>query len=285
MNRNHYLTIAMGFAVSLKAFAQGESYTGVIPVAMKNGRPYIQATLNDKGPFKFMFETGAGGNMIDEQLADSLRLEKKGMAQVGSPGSDATIDAKVYAASLRLGEPPYSFATTFLSTPPMLDINGALSYHTFDNYSIGVNLKNGKISISPAHLLPRKNKTLALEDNEIVAFKAEINGKKILTHLDLGNPGGFDLPYGWRDSVKLTGELKKAGMIRTPAGVHVRWAGKIKGTIKIGKVIFKDPEVNFIEGFEAMNMGTKIMEQLYINIDAASKLIAFSNAENSPFNK
>ena len=63
-----------------------------IPMDLSTRHPIIEVRINGKGPFRFVFDTGAGGTMIDKAVTEGMDLPTLGMAQVGDasgkgPGS------------------------------------------------------------------------------------------------------------------------------------------------------------------------------------------------------
>jgi len=50
------------------------------------GRPYVMVTINGKGPFRFIVDTGTGGDaIITSELAQQLDLPLAGQARLNDP--------------------------------------------------------------------------------------------------------------------------------------------------------------------------------------------------------
>src|SRR5438270_4360803 len=76
-----------------------------VPLTLFGGRPVIEVKVNGKGPFRFIFDTGAAGSVISNELAHELNLPALQHAQMGRPGSSSPLDAYVTKVeSLEMGE-------------------------------------------------------------------------------------------------------------------------------------------------------------------------------------
>src|SRR4029077_4745038 len=67
-------------------------------------RPIVEVKINGKGPYRFIFDTGASGTVISNELAHELFLPALQHAQMGRPGSNTPLDAYVTKVnSLEIG--------------------------------------------------------------------------------------------------------------------------------------------------------------------------------------
>jgi uncharacterized protein YceK len=66
-----------------------------VPMELFGGRPVVSVHINGKGPFQFILDTGAGGTVVDQELARELGLPDKGRTLAGRPGASAPVPAMV----------------------------------------------------------------------------------------------------------------------------------------------------------------------------------------------
>ncbi len=82
-----------------------------IPFDVIDNRIFVDVRLNGKGPFRFIFDSGAGAIMTPE-LAKELRLKIEGTSQSGGAG-EKTVDtgntkvAEMQVGNVRLAEQPF----------------------------------------------------------------------------------------------------------------------------------------------------------------------------------
>src|SRR5438270_8427850 len=66
-----------------------------LPLTFFGGRPVVEVKINGKGPYRFIFDTGAAGNVISNELALELGLPVLAHAKMGRPGSEKPLSATV----------------------------------------------------------------------------------------------------------------------------------------------------------------------------------------------
>ena len=54
------------------------------------GKPYVMVTINGKGPFRFVIDTGTGADaFVSPELADELHLPSAGDAVLSDPSQQS----------------------------------------------------------------------------------------------------------------------------------------------------------------------------------------------------
>src|SRR5580765_5014571 len=67
--------------------------------------PVVKATVNGKGPFSFILDTGAAGTVLDEEFAKSLGIELGAEQPIGDPSAAKGIAAhEVKIDSIEVGD-------------------------------------------------------------------------------------------------------------------------------------------------------------------------------------
>jgi hypothetical protein len=78
-------------------------------------RPVIQVKLNGKRPYRFIFDSGAAGTVIDRELAEELKLPILGGAKLAGPGGGKGVSGKVVRVDELLFEQVCVFGLTAVS--------------------------------------------------------------------------------------------------------------------------------------------------------------------------
>ena len=78
-----------------------------IPMDFSAGRPTVNVRINDKGPYPFVFDTGAPEGVIDSKLAEELQLSVIDTVDIGD-GVFVEQTERVVVKSLSLGEALFS---------------------------------------------------------------------------------------------------------------------------------------------------------------------------------
>ena len=84
--------------------ATGAPLAATAPFDVSTGRPMVALTVDGKGPYPFVLDTGAPGLMVRPELVDELGLEVLGKTQVNSPVGGTPVETqRVRVKSIDLG--------------------------------------------------------------------------------------------------------------------------------------------------------------------------------------
>ncbi len=268
--------------VVLSGFSQARrsvSQELVIPMDMTTRRPIVELTINDKGPYKFIFDTGSSTTVIDEGLSKELGFKTVGKDTLSVQGSENRM------ISQRVEVPNVAFPGTNISGDvemtvvnlrAMLPIDGVLSGIFFKDYLFTVDYPGSKLTLTLGELDRSKaDVSSIIENSNILSYNLIVDGIIIEAHLDTGSPGGFSLPYSMKDQLKLNGEMREGQEIRTPVASFKPWHANLIGNVNVGSVVYEDPEIKLVEGFEFANFGYEVLKDLRITIDRKNNLIKF----------
>lgn len=256
-----------------------------IPIDLSSQRPIITVNINGKGPYKFIFDTGAGRNFIDEELAKELKLEVVGKDPIGSPGTNRQVISNririnKFSISNMLTSDKIEFNTMPLKR--MLPVDGVVGGMFFKNFLLSINYPESILTITKGNLNQNDGGVIPFnQSSRILSTNINIAGNKLEAHLDSGNPANIDIPFSLKDKLQFIKEPVEDGMIRTSLASHKRWKAKLKGNIVIGNLVYKSPEVNLIEGFEFVNLGFQFFNQSIIKIDRSNNLLKIEKSTSN----
>ena len=166
----------------------------VIPMNMAGGHVSLDVSVNGKGPYRFLLDSGAGTTFISEELGRELGLESQGeFPVVGGGGYNgmglAAID------SLNIGQ-----LSLYLERISLIDLSvltsggnkepqGIVGYDFFARFPLRFDFAGEKMIVyKPEHdPFPDSGLTEGLEIyNQAIILEAAINGEPIRLMLDLG---------------------------------------------------------------------------------------------------
>lgn len=188
-----------------------------------------------------------------------------------TPGSDNKLMSKrVKVTGVTLVN-TYISEDTIMNTialREMLPVDGILSPIFFSNYLLTLDYPNSELILTSGELNKNDNDvTHFLQKPRVINLDVYISGNKLEAHLDSGNPGGFDIPFDLKGKLTFKKESYEAGVINTPVASFKKWQATLDGEIKVGSIIYKNPEVNLVEGFAYINLGYQILKDLRTTID------------------
>jgi predicted aspartyl protease len=110
----------------------------------------IKATINGKGPFRFVVDTGADRSVIAEDVASSLGLLQ--LRQVMVEGVVRTIPAQtVHLDNLSFGPVSRDNLNVPILPRGLLGTDGYLGLDAIDGYRVTLDFKNGALEVTQPH--------------------------------------------------------------------------------------------------------------------------------------
>ena len=256
-----------------------------IPIDLSTQRPIIALNINGKGPYKFIFDTGAGRNFIDEELSKELKLEVIGKDSIGSPGTNRQVMSnRVLVSQISITNALTSKGINMNTMPlrKMLPVDGVIGGFFFKNYLLSIDYPKSILKITQGELKKNADGVIPFsKDSRILSTEISIAGNRLEAHLDSGNSGNIDIPFSLKDKLEFVEEPVEDGIIRTSLASHKRWKATLKGDVVIGNMVYKSPEVNLIEGFEFVNLGFLFFNQSQITIDGLNNLLKIERSSSS----
>ncbi len=251
----------------------------IIPLDFSTQRPVLQLMIGDKGPYRFIFDTGSSVNVIDTELTAELGFEVIGEDSLGNPGSDNKVVSK------RVKVPNVNFTNTDISEDALMNavairkmvaVDGILSPVFFSKYLITVDYPGSILELSIGELDSTKNDVVPfIQNSRVINLNVSVAGHVVEAHLDSGNPGGFDLPFSMKDKLKFKKQPVAGGVINTVAASFKKWKATLDGNIKVGNITYEDPEVYLVEDFQFVNLGYLVFKDLRMTLDRQNHLIQF----------
>jgi len=256
----------------------------VIPLVLQGNRPIVPVMIGAKGPFPFILDTGAGGSVVSQSLADELGLTITGDARVGTPMSPEAVEAKavliksavvggIRIEGLRAVTMDLEKLFAGVQAP-----RGVLSAKVFEGYLVTLDYPQKQVTIRKGELPAADSKEVFEFDpaGHLPAVPLDVAGEAMTAHIDSGSPAGFMLPKESAKKLPLASEPVKKGRIRTASGESDITESTLKGTIRLGRYTFENPEVRF--GDTPPNLGFEILSRFAITLDPKLHRVRLSGA-------
>jgi hypothetical protein len=247
-----------------------------VPMLDIGGRPVVEIRVNGKGPFPFIFDTGATETVIDERLSSELALPSSDEGNqieellLGS-ARIAGLDARVAPVAAMFGK---------IDNPP----RGVLSALAFPGYLVTFDYPRKQVVLRKGEL-PEPNQTTIVAygaDEMLPTVPVKVAGREMRVHLDTGAPFGLALPTKYKSEVPLTAPAQQKGKARTHAGEFPIFRGTVNGEVTIGQyklatheVVFNDA-VPYPGAAPQGQVGYAALRDFAVTLDSANRRIEFA---------
>jgi hypothetical protein len=182
------------------AIADGKTET-TFPFKLYNNHIYANVSVNGKGPYQFIFDTG-GVNLVTPPLATELGLKSEGQMQANGGGAGHMDLSLTKVSSLQLGGATVKdqvFAVIPLNTMSTVEgiaMPGMVGFETFRRFVTRVDYGNGTITLIKSDAFDPKNAGVAVPirfDGNTIEAPATYDGV----------PGTFTIDTGARSGLML----------------------------------------------------------------------------------
>lgn len=251
-----------------------------------HGKPYVMVTVNERGPFRFLIDTGTGGEaMVTSELADELNLPVIGHARLTDPSGLGKQRANVVQIqSLRVAG--VNFNTTKAIVHRLSGQDGAcqglLGFPIFRDYLLTLDYPNQRMTLAAGALTADRERSVLpfrMPDGVPIA-PLRIGGLRVEAQFDSGGTG-LSLPQ------KIAARLKFfSGPVPFGNGESLSTRFQIKGAklranVRLGQYTFEQPFVEINTAFPLINMGSGPMEKFAITFDQVHLLVRLESKQKT----
>lgn len=254
-----------------------EQWALQVPFEVVDGRIYVQARVNGRGPFRFAVDTGASGiGRADASLVAALGLKAQGQAQA----SDGVKTADVVTTHLDaleldgLSRQDMEVITRDYSSHLAADaaISGILARGFFADGLLVIDYPRRTLSFG-------RRGSLAPGDGNVLhyarPFRVPVSIGTLQTegNLDTGANVAMVLPRSLYDTVA-TGPLQPAGRGRLTNTQIETGKAMLHGPFRIGGVSLADVEVRVSDRVPGLLVGAHALQHFVLMIDQRSNAVA-----------
>lgn len=150
----------------LSSWAQTEAISSIhqAPMVERYGKPYVMVTIDGKGPFRFVIDTGTGGDaLVTPELARELGLPTVGHAMLSDPSGQGGKRAPIVLLdTLELAGVEFkgirAVSHGFFAEAGTCD--GLLGFTLFRDYLLTLDFPNRVVTLSTGSLAPDGGKSV-----------------------------------------------------------------------------------------------------------------------------
>lgn|GEM_PF-2267954 len=215
------------------------------PLTFIGGRPMVDVMIGDKGPYRFMLETGANFVSISPQVAAAvmnkltpLTPDLMWQAEGQELGSTYMLD------DLRIGGATLSQLGVMV-VPKRPGEDGTLGLPAYRNLLMGMDLTSKKMTLEEGSLPPPDGREIfpLRPLGPLWAVDVAMGDRIVPFEIDTQADGSLFLASELATDWKFDDDLVRVGTVVTGGGQHraPSMLGRLAGDLRLGKYIFKKP--------------------------------------------
>lgn len=175
-----------------------EARATTLPFDGTNDLIIVKATINDKGPFSFVLDTGASDHLITPQIAQSLGLRIEGSMFVDTGGPKMMSAGITKVSELRIGNFTLENQTFAVGPlPASYPFQGFIGAELFKHFVVRIDFRQSLVTLSTPNARTYRDTGVAIpikfHQGLIPQVKAQVDGVRGWFKLDTGYNGSLAL--------------------------------------------------------------------------------------------
>jgi hypothetical protein len=260
----------------------------VVPMRIVGGHIRVDVMLNGKGPFQFVFDTGAAGSVMDLAFAKEQGLALGSEVMVGSPNGGGRPGRMTKLDTLRIGGLTTRGMTTIafdgLPFPPGPDApHGVIGPYGMNGLLVTLDYPRQRLVFRRGALPAPDSMQIFGWDRSrpLPEIPVKLAGMPMRVHLDSGSSGSVGVPVSLEGKLPMAGPLVEMGHAKSVDRDVVTRGAKLNGDLVIGRWTLQQPTVRFSDvQREVGNIGSVILRQFAITIDPANARLKLDGPVN-----
>jgi predicted aspartyl protease len=253
---------------------------------LAHDKPFVMVMVNGKGPFRFVIDTGTGGQaFVTSELAEQLGLPFAGQANLSDPsGQGRQSVPMVLIQSLQLAG--IEFTGIKAAVHPLGEGDGSyqglLGFTLFRDYLLTLDFPKREMRLASGSLAPDDEQSVLpfrMPDGlPIVSLR--IGGFEIDAQIDSGG-SGLSLPEQFASRLKFVSDPAAFGTGQSLSTRFLIKAAKLAADVHLGAYTFKQPFVEVNRAFPLANFGSVPMQGFALTFDQKNGLVRFEASQKT----
>jgi hypothetical protein len=271
-------------AVSTALIAQNVPMSA--PIQLTHGKPFVMVMVNDKGPFRFVVDTGTGSKaFISAELADELHLPESGYVHLSDPSKQGGQRVPLVTIhSLQVAGVVFTEIRAARHTFSSADGNcdGLLGFELFRDYLLTLDYPHRSMALASGSLTPDGGQSVLpfRKPDGIPIIPMYIGDIQIDAQIDSGGTG-LSLPETLVSKLKFISNPEVFGRAQSLSTRFKLRAARLASDVHLGNYTFTQPFVEIGSAFPLANFGASAMQNFAFTFDQKNGLVRFESAQQT----
>jgi hypothetical protein len=276
--------LAVAQSASVANSTQNATYSTRMEVV--HGKPYVMAMVNGRGPYRFLVDTGTGGEaIVSVELAQELNLPTVGRTLLSDPSKEGQhFTDIVMIDSLNLAGAEFSEIRAIRHQIYGEDVTcqGVLGFTMFEDYLLTLDFPNERLTLSSGALAPDGESSVLpfrMPDGVPIA-PMRIGDLRVEAQFDSGGTG-LSLPQRLASQLKFSADPVTFGVAESLSSRFEIKLAKLSSDVQLGEYTFAQPYVEVNPAFPLVNFGAYAMGGFAITFDQMNQLLRLDASEKT----
>jgi predicted aspartyl protease len=248
------------------------------PLELIHDKPYVSVIVNGHGPFRFLIDTGTGGQaLVSPELADELALPTVGHARLMDPSGKGEQRSEILEIhSLQVAGVEFApvKAVRHRLYGEEDNCQGVLGFTLFKDYLFTLDYPERKLVLAVGEIKGEDGGSVMpfrMPDGVPIA-PLRIDGQHVEAQIDSGG-AGLSLPQQVAARVKFLSTPVDFGRGESLATRFQIKAARLRPEVRVGRYAFKQAFVEINPAFPLVNMGSTPLANFVVTFDQTKLLL------------
>ena len=254
------------------------------PLELIHDKPYVSVTVNGRGPYRFLVDTGTGGEaLIAPELADELALPVVGHARLVDPSGQGEQRADILGIrSLRIGDVEFSDIKAIRHRLYGEEENcqGALGFTLFRRFLLTLDFPGKRLVLGSGAINQDGGRSVVpfrMPDG-VPIVPLRIGGQRLEAQIDSGGTG-LSMPDSAAAKLKFLSTPVVFGKGESLATRFQIKAARLRPDVRIGRYAFRQAFVEINPAFPLVNFGSTPLQHFAVTFDQQKLLVRFESSQ------
>jgi hypothetical protein len=267
-------------SISLASRSAGQTGGQPVPMELRHNWPFVQVTINGKGPFTFGIDTGAGGEaLISSDLIEKLHLPVTGETETSDPmGNNPQKVPTVTIDSLKVAGVEFKnvAASRFQPLPMEGGCDGILGFPLFREYLLTLDYPRQQLTITSGSIAQDGGSTVLpfTMPDSVPLVELQVGSQEMSAHLD-SRGMGLSIPEKFAQGLRFISDPVPIGRGRTVSNDFEIKGAQLASDVRLAGYTFPEPFVEINPVFPVANLGSIPLRNFAVTFDQKNKLVRF----------
>ena len=250
------------------------------PLELVHDKPYVSVTVNGRGPFRFLIDTGTGGQaLVSPELADQLALPVVGHARLIDPSGQGEQRSDILEIrSLDIAGVEFAGIKAIRHKLYGEEENcqGVLGFTLFKNYLLTLDFPRRRLLLDMGTINADGGASVfsfRMPDG-VPIMPLRIDGQRLEAQIDSGGTG-LSLPESVAGKLKFQATPIAFGSGESLATRFQIKAARLRPDVRFGRYAFKQAFVEINPAFPLVNFGSTPLQHFAVTFDQQRHLVRF----------
>jgi hypothetical protein len=244
-------------------------------IELTRGRPVVMVTVDGKGPFRFVVDTGTGGQaVVTPQLARKLHLAAAGFAELSDPsGAGSQSVPRRTIPSIRVAGVEFAGVLALEHSLGDMDsaCDGLLGFTLFRDYLLALDYPNRRLTLDSGSLQPDGGQRVLPFHMPygVPLLELRVDDRDGETRIDAqidSGGGGLSFPARLTSRLRLV-SVEGSSKVQSLLSRFTVNSAQMAGNVRFGVYTLRRPFIELNAGFPLANFGSSPMRHFALTFD------------------